>query len=214
MSLPMPADLPTVLLVHGGLWEAMNAEWFWVRPGIVAALRGRGLAVLAPDRLARPSSWDEDAAHLATALPAGPVVLVAGSNGCSAAVRLAVTHPESVRALLLAWPATAGNARVDELTLAGMTSQGAPGPVVESLLAGGALRGVVDGELAALRAPVAVLPSVPENAFHRRHTVDTLLRTVPSAVELPGCPEPPRSDFAPHLASFCEAVAAFTAIHG
>ena len=33
----------TVVLVHGGLWEDMDAERFWVRPGIVAALEARGV---------------------------------------------------------------------------------------------------------------------------------------------------------------------------
>lgn len=47
----MAPDMTTVLLVHGGPWEAgMDAEWFWAAPGIVAGLQRRGLQVLAPDR--------------------------------------------------------------------------------------------------------------------------------------------------------------------
>ncbi len=198
-----------VLLVHGGLWEAIDADRFWVRPGVVDALRARGLSVSAPDRLHRPDGWRAEAEHLAASLPEEPVVLVGGSNGCSAAVRLAAARPGTVRGLVLAWPATAGDPRVDELARAGMASLGAPPATIDGLLAGGVLRGVDDAELATLRVPVAVLPSVPENPFHRRSTVDGLLRAVPGAVELPGCPEPPRPEFPAHLTAFCDAVVGF-----
>lgn len=201
--------MAAVLLVHGGLWEPMDADRFWVRPGVVDALRARGLSVSAPDRPRRPDTWYAEAEHLAASLPDGPVVVVAGSNGCSVGVRLAVALPGRVRGLVLAWPATAGDPRVDGLARAGMAGQGAAPATVDGLLAGGLLRGVDDAELAAVRVPVAVLPAVPENPFHLRSTVDGLLRAVPGAVELPGCPEPPRPEFAAHLAAFCDAVAGF-----
>jgi hypothetical protein len=62
----MTPDTPgTVLLVQGGLWEPVDAERFWRRPGIVAGLRERGLRVLAPDRAVRATSWRAEADHLA-----------------------------------------------------------------------------------------------------------------------------------------------------
>jgi hypothetical protein len=43
--------MTTLLLVHGGLWEAgMDADRFWSQPGIVAGLEKRSFDVLAPDR--------------------------------------------------------------------------------------------------------------------------------------------------------------------
>src|SRR5689334_9862693 len=117
--------MPSVLLVHGGLWEDMDAERFWVRPGVVAGLRDRGFEVIAPDRLRRPSSWAADVGRVAAALPPEPVVVVGGSNGCSVAALLAVARPDAVRALVLAWPATAGDPRVDGRTRAEMAARGA-----------------------------------------------------------------------------------------
>jgi hypothetical protein len=70
--------------------------------------------------------------------------------------------------------------------------------VPEEMLAGQTLRGLADAELSALRVPTAVLPS-PGNPFHRRSTVDSLLRLIPGAVELPATPEPPRPDFRPDV---------------
>lgn len=183
-----------IFLIHGGLWEDMTADRFWTRPGITDGLRRHGFDVLAPDRLRRPPDWPAEAEHLATFLPGHPVTVVAGSNGCSAAVRLAVAFPHRVERLLLAWPATAGS------TLPG---------VPDRLLAGRTLRGVTDDELAALPMPVAVLPSVPENPVHQRRTVDALLRLLPGARELPGCPESPRPGFAAHLAGFVASVGRF-----
>ena len=187
----------TVILVHGGLWEDMDAERFWVRPGIVAALEARGVPVLAPDRLVRPRSWAQEVAHLLPLLPAEPVTLVGGSNGCSVVARIAVDHPDRVARLVLAWPATAGDSAVDTRD----REIGVP----PELLAGETLRGVTDVELAELRLPVAVVPS-PDNPYHRRSTVDTLLALVAGAVELPRSPEPPRPEFPPYLDSFVDAL--------
>jgi pimeloyl-ACP methyl ester carboxylesterase len=200
-----------VLLIHGGLWEdAMDAQRFWGAPGIVAGLTAAGLSVAAPDRLRRPPSWIAEVEHLAPFLAEhAPAVLVAGSNGCSVAVRLAVTFPDFVAKLILAWPATARNAAVDARTRDELAELGAPDQTIQTLLGGEALRGVSDSELAALPMPIAVLPSFPENPFHRRQTVDALRRLLPHAEELPGCPEPPRPDFPSFRDGFVAAVERF-----
>ena len=78
-----------------------------------------------------------------------------------------------------------------------------------ALLEGQTLRGLTDEELAGLPMPVGVIPSALANAFHQRHSVDSVLRLVPGAVELPGWPESPRPEFPPYLESFVNAVAAF-----
>lgn len=188
------------MLVHGGLWEDMDAERFWVRPGIVAALEERGIDVVAPDRVVRPGSWAEEVEHLRPLLPAGPVTLVGGSNGCSVVARIAVEEPDRVARLVLAWPATAHDAEVDAWTLA----QGVPA----GMLAGDTLRGLTDAELTGLRMPVAVIPALG-GPFHQRHTADALLALIPGAVELPGAPESPRPDFPSHLDGFVAALATF-----
>jgi len=36
----------------------------------------------------------------------------------------------------------------------------------------------------------AMLPALPANPFHQRRTVETLLRLILAAVQLPACPEP------------------------
>ncbi|UKD50997.1 alpha/beta hydrolase [Amycolatopsis sp. FU40] len=189
----------TLLLVHGGLADDMDADRFWTRPGITGGLRRDGRTVLVPDRLREPPDWSAEAAHLASFLPGQPVVVVAGSNGCSAAVRLALDFPRQVDRLLLAWPATAGDAAVDARAAS----------VPRALLGGETLRGVADADLATLALPVGVLPSVPDNPFHQRRTVDALLRLVPGCTELPGCPEPPRPGFESHVDDLLASIAGF-----
>ena len=201
--------MTTVMLIHGGLWDDMDAERFWHRPRIVAGLQRHGIEVLTPDRPRRASSWASEAVHLTAALPDHPVTVIAGSNGCSAAARLALIQPERVERLLLAWPATAGDPDVDTHTRRGLTELGASPHVIETLLSGQTLRGITDHELATITQPVGVLASVPENPYHQRRTVDALSRVLPHAVELPGCPEPPRPDFQPHTASFIQTAVRF-----
>jgi len=213
----MTADL---FLVHGGLWEPMDATRFWRTPGIVVGLEAVGLTVVAPDRPRRPSSWSQEVDELATHLRRGSrrssatpseqsLTLVGASNGCSAAVLLALACPEIVGQLVLAWPATCGDAYVDERTRAGLLGLGASEEVADGLLEGETLRGVADEDLAGLRIPVAVLPSVPENPPHQRKTVDALLGLVPGSRELPGCPEPPAPGFRPHREALVGAIVAF-----
>ena len=136
--------------------------------------------------------------------------MVGASNGCSVAVRLAVAYPQLVERLVLAWPATGGDAAVDERTRVGLISQGASDAVADGLLGAETLRGVRDGELAGLGIPVAVLPSVPENPMHQRKTVDALLKLIPVSRELPGCPEPPNPRFPPHKDELVATLADFS----
>ena len=117
-----------MVLVHGGLWEDMDAERFWVGPGVVAALEARGVLVLAPDRVSCPRSWAEEVAHLLPLLPGEPVTLVGGSNGCSVAARIAADHPERVGRLVLAWPATAGGRRLASRTSTSLGREGISEP--------------------------------------------------------------------------------------
>jgi len=204
--------MTTLVLVHGGLWEdGMDAERFWATPGIVAGLQRRGLEVLAPNRPARAPSWAAEADHLAPTLPDRPVTLVAGSNGCSVAVRLALLRPDRIQRLLLAWPPSAGDPVVDARVRGDLVELGACSQVIDGLLVGQTLRGVTDAELATLQLPVGALPSVPENRVHQRRTVDALLRRVPHAREVPGCPEPPHPEFPSHLERFLTAVTQFAA---
>jgi pimeloyl-ACP methyl ester carboxylesterase len=184
----------------------MDADRFWGQPGIAAGLQKRGFDVLTPDRPHQAPDWTAEASHLASALPGRPVTVLAGSNGCSAATRLALDFPGAVAALLLAWPATAKDPAVDAHDRLRLAELGAPDGVIGALLEGQTLRGLTNEELAGLPMPVGVIPSALANAFHQRHGSDSLLRLVPGAVELP---ESPRPEFPPYLESFVNAVAAF-----
>jgi pimeloyl-ACP methyl ester carboxylesterase len=200
-----------VLLVHGGLWEDMPAARFWDAPGIVAGLRNRGFEVHAPGRLGRAGSWQAEADHLASMLPAGPITVLAGSNGCSAAVRLALTYPARVNRLLLGWPATAADPILDAHARQHLARLGASAQTIRCLLAGATLRGISDAELASLTMPAALVPALPAGRAHQRPTVDALLRLLPGARELPGCPEPVSPAFAAHKNQFLHNVSAFAA---
>ena len=151
----------TLLLVSGGLWEDMNADRFWVRPGVVAGLVDGGQHVLAPDRPYRAPSWSVEAQAVADEVPdADSVNVLAGSNGCSAAVRFALAEPGRVGALILAWPPVAGDPEVDARQRQEFVAGGATEAVIDGLLAGETLRGVTDAELAALSMRTAIIPSM------------------------------------------------------
>jgi pimeloyl-ACP methyl ester carboxylesterase len=83
--------MTTLFLVHGGLWDSMDAEHFWRTPGIVAGLESHGLTVLAPDRPRFPSGWNQEVDELGALLPSEPVTVVGASNGCTVAARLVLT---------------------------------------------------------------------------------------------------------------------------
>lgn len=201
--------MSTLLLIHGGLWEDIDADRFWHRPGIITRLRQLGVEVLAPNRLHRPPSWAAEVDHLASSLPDRPIAVLGASNGCTVAVRLALAFPERIDRLVLAWPATAAVPAVDARFRTELARLGAAAEVIDTLLAGQTLRGIADHELAAITIPIGVLPSTPANPFHQRATVEALRRLLPLAVELPGCPEPPRPEFPPHLEALVAALAGF-----
>jgi pimeloyl-ACP methyl ester carboxylesterase len=217
-----------VLLIHGGLWEDTRADFFWRRTGVVDGLERRGFRVIAPDRLRRAADWTAEARHIAGAASlagrnglgaspgtgAGPgagrgLTVMGGSFGCSAAVRLALDFPGTAGRLVLAWPASLGDQFTTIRVRAALTRQGARGAVLDALLGAGTLPGIADADLGTLDIPVAVVPTVPPNPVHPRSAVDALLRLLPSAVELPGCPEAPRPEFTADREGFLDAVTDF-----
>jgi pimeloyl-ACP methyl ester carboxylesterase len=207
--------MPTLLLIHGGLWEDIGADWFWRRPGILAGFERLGFTVVAPDRLRRPASWAADAEHVLAAAPGGePVTVVGGSFGCSVAVRLALDSPGRVSRMVLAWPASLGDQFAAIRMRASLARLGAPARVLNALLGSETLPSATDAELGTIAAQVGVIPALPPDPVHPRGTVDALLRLLPSATELPGCPEAPRPEFPPHLESFLASVAGFAGSPG
>ncbi|MEO6892720.1 MAG: alpha/beta hydrolase [Ktedonobacteraceae bacterium] len=108
---------PAVLLIHGGIFDPMNGERFWVQPGIAPDLVAAGYRVLTPDRrfcggqtsaLFGVYTWNDEAADFVAVLRDAGVErahIVAGSNGCSAAIRFGLREAVRVSSLLLCWPA-------------------------------------------------------------------------------------------------------------
>lgn len=107
---------PPVLLVHGGLFDLAASDFFWVESGVAAGVVAAGYRIVMPDRRFSGGrttapfavhTWDVEAADLAAVVRrshAAPAHVVAGSNGCSAVIRLALTEPALVRSLILCWP--------------------------------------------------------------------------------------------------------------
>lgn len=185
-----------VLLIHGGLGDDMTAAEFWERPGIAPGLRAAGLEVIAPDRDTSPESWTTAAANVGRAMTQ-PCSVVAGSNGVSVALRLAIDSPSLVERLVLTWPATAGDGRVDAL---------AP-PHVRQLLTGQTVRGVTDDDLATISVPTWIVASDPPNPFHAQETAERLGALLPDATLLPnGFPESPRPDFPDRCVEFVDTI--------
>lgn len=187
-----------LVLVHGGLYEGMTGQRFWGDTGVTACLAD--LDPIVPDRLPQPLSWREEAEHLLAKLPdADPVRVVAASNGCSAAARLALDHPGRVASLALCWPATAGDPRIDEVVRRLVTRAGRDAPVADELLSGETLRGVHDAELRALRPPVAIMGAVPPDPAHQARTVAALASLIPGCRVLEPLPLPFAPSFAKRL---------------
>jgi pimeloyl-ACP methyl ester carboxylesterase len=203
--------MPSVLLIHGGLWEDVGADWFWRRTGVIDGLSARGVTVIAPDRLRRAPSWAAEASHIASTpdLADGPVTVVGGSFGSAVAVRLALDFPGLVGRLVLAWPTSTADQFARIRFRAGLARQGTPPAVLDALLGAETLPSATDAELRRLAVPTRIVPSAPPNPLHPRSAVDALLRLLPSAVQMPGCPEPPQPEFASHLESFVAALAGF-----
>lgn len=213
-----------MLLVHGGLWEDTRADSFWRRTGVADGLERRGFTVIAPDRLRRAADWTAEARHIADAAgltgrnglgassgtgAARGLTVMGGSFGCSAAVRLALDFPGTAGRLVLAWPASLGDQFTTIRIRAGLSRQGARGPVLDALLGAGTLPGTTDTDLGTLDIPVAIVPALPPDPLHPRSAVDALLRLLPSAAELPGCPEAPRPEFSADREAFLDAVTNF-----
>lgn len=209
----LPVILP-IVLVHGGLYEGMTPEEFWSDTGVLGALRAKHLTHIAPQRPPQPRSWDDEVSALLAAIDeAGfdQVAVVAGSNGCSVAVRLALQHPERVSRVMLAWPATVGDQAIDELLRVIITDE-VDAAAASALLTGETLRGVTDVELGALHLPVVVYPSLVENQVHQRQTLMGILANVNDAFMVPGSPEPPDADFGDHLDAFITMVTEFSRV--
>lgn len=185
----------------------MTAEAFWKRPGVTEALEASGHRVVASDRVARPTSWVEEGTHLVAALDGHVDAVVAGSNGCSAALRLVLDH-EVAAPLVLCWPATAGDTAADSVARDVMTAAGVERSVQRSLLDGETLRGVTDDELRAIRRRVAIVPSEPENPLHRRATAERLAELIPQSDLRKGYRESPHPMFSTQCAAFADEVIA------
>lgn len=209
----LPQLLP-IVLVHGGLYEEMTPDEFWVETGVLRALADANAEFIAPQRPPQPHSWHEESERLLEAIDeAGyqQVALVGASNGCSAAARLAVDHPERVARLLLAWPATAGDQVLDDLARIIIDDQ-MGSDVAEQLLTGETLRGVTDEELGSLSMPLVVFPSMPANHAHQRETVTALLSAQPSGFVTGGSPEPLDDQFPEFRDTFVHLVNEFARV--
>ena len=213
---PGPVENLPVVLVHGGLYDdpPMTAGGFWLPTGVVDALVDRDVDVILHERPATPRSWIEERIALEATLREAEVdraAIVAGSNGCSVALRLALDAPSMVARTLLCWPATAGDSVIDELARVIITETH-DAQVATKLLSGRPLRGVTAGELAGLDAEVVIHPSMPESPMHRRSTATELVAALGSALLIGGSPEPVDPGFAPHLAAFADLVLAFSQV--
>ena len=211
----LPESLP-VVLVAGGLYDEppITAQWFWTETGVAPMLARRHVEVIVHDRPATPTSWEEEAVALAATIEDGgheQVALVAGSNGCSAALRLMIDRPELVARAMLCWPATAGNPVVDDLAEI-IISDAKDKATAQRLLSGYPIRGTTREELAALDTEIVLYPSMPESQAHQRSTITELLSTVTGIMMVGGSPEPFNDEFAEFLEGFVDLVEAFSKV--
>lgn len=211
----LPQSLP-VVLVPGGLYDEppVTAQWFWVETGVAPMLERRQVDVVIHERPAEPKSWSEEADALAATISdAGHdrVALIAGSNGCSAALRLMLDRPELVARTMLCWPATAGNPVIDGLA-ATIIADAHDETVAAALLAGSPIRGITVDELSEISGEVVIYPSMPESQAHQRSTITELLSTVPGVMLVGGSPEPFDDAFADFVEGFVDLVEAFSKV--
>ena len=191
-----------VVLVHGGLYEpVVDAASCWERPGVAPALRTLGYEVHTPARPARPRSWADESLHLADELDRlpGPAVVVAASNGCSAALRLAADRPALVDRLILCWPATGDDAEVDASVRRRLLAEGVEPAALDRLLDLEVQRGLRPDELRSITQPALLVPAEPEDAFHQRRTVAELRQLLPFATIGLGTPPSVHPSFPGHL---------------
>ncbi len=209
-------QLVPIVLVPGGLYDdpPMTGAEFWGASGVASAIARAGVEVVVHERPSTPRSWVEEAAALAETIDRSGherVALVAGSNGCSAALRYVLDHPGRAARTMLCWPATAGDPVVDELARI-IISDTHDADIAAGLLAGSPVRGVTPDELATLDHECVVYPSLPENKIHQRTTVIDLVEALPNAILVGGSPEPTDDAFADFLDTFTNVVAAFSRI--
>lgn len=216
----LPELLP-VVLVHGGLYDepAMTGQSFWIDSGVASMLRGRNVEVIIHQRPVEPTSWVEEAEALASTIEKSGhdrVAIVAGSNGCSAALRLLLDRPELVARTMLCWPATAGDPVIDQLArIIIADAQGEE--AADRLLEGWPIRGTTSEELETLGgehgSDIVLYPSMPENQAHRRSTQTELLTTIPGIIMVGGGPEPFDDSFADFVDAYVNLVEAFSRAH-
>lgn len=214
LSLP---ELVPIVLVHGGFYDdpPMTGTRFWSSTGVVAALRDAGVEVVVHERPAQPGSWAEESDALARTIEETGhqrVGLVAGSNGCSVALRLIVDQPDLVARTMLCWPATAGDPVVDELARVIISDVHDEHVAADLLTTDGPIRGTSDADIRSIGHEVVIYPSLPENKIHQRTTVFRLLDAIPGAILVGGSPEPPDTTFGEFLESFVAVIRAFSQI--
>ncbi len=193
----LPIKRLPLLLVHGGLYDDMTAVVFWTISGVTPALDRHIVSYEARDRPDAPADWIDEADALVEIIESKgweQVAIVAASNGCSAALRLAVDRPDLVGRLVLAWPATAGDVVSDTLARAQIDELG-PDGAADALLAGETVRGLTDAEIASIGVDTVIWPSVPENQFHQATTVTSLVGLLRRPLLMGGSPDPTHTSF-------------------
>jgi len=208
----MSTDRP-VVLVHGGLYdEPHGADGCWERPGVAPALRTLGYEVHTPGRPARPQSWADEGRHLADELARlrSPAVVVAASDGCSAALRAAADRPELVGSLVLCWPATGDDDEVDAAERRRLLTAGVDPATIDRLLDREVQRGLRPDELRAIAQPVLLVPAEPEDPCHRLRTVAELRHLLPRATVGLGTPPSVHRSFDGHLGALVSLVHVMT----
>lgn len=193
----------------------MTAQSFWVDTGVAQLLRGRNVEVFVHERPTQPTSWVEEAEALAATIEASGherVAIVAGSNGCSAALRLLVDRRELIARTMLCWPATAGDPVIDQLARIIITDA-VDDNAADRLLDGRPIRGTTAEELATIDSEIVLYPSMPENTAHRRSTQTELITTIPGVIVVGGSPEPFDEAFAEFVDNFVDLVEAFSKVH-